>query len=772
MIGNGSEPAARQSADEWFTPGRFAALLAVLVGAAYPEVLFGQGTFFHRDFAVFGYPLAYYHRESFWRGEIPLWNPLNYCGLPFLAQWNTLALYPLSLIYLLFPLSWSLGIFCLAHFFLAGMGMYFLAYRWTGNRFAAAAAGLVFSFNALMLNCLMWPNNIAAMGWLPWVVLATEHAWRTGKRWLLAAALAGAMQMLSGAPEVIFLTWVLLAALFAGEMVRAPASRWRMSARFLTVGLWVAGLAAAQLLPFLDLLAHSQRDKAFVGSMWSMPAWGWANFLVPLYRSYPTPLGSYAQPDQYWIPSYYLGVGVVALALLAVGLVRRPLVWLLGTLTALCLLLALGDHGLVYSALRKALPSLGFMRYPIKFVILPTVLVPLLAAIFLARCPTVPPDDWPHQRRRIVGLGIALLAIIGVLIWSAFQYPLHGASAQVAAQSGAIRAGFLIMILGGIVALRQISRHPLDKLARFALLFLLWLDALTAGPRPNPSAPRWVYEPNLARKELRLAPAPRIGESRTMLNAEAEANLTIAPMTNAVNQVLYFRLALYGNANLLDHIPKVAGMYSLFLRESGDVFSTLFGAPQPPAGLADFLAVSHINTPGKVTEWDFRPTYLPWVTAGQKPVFADPAGTLNALAAPDFDPRRTVFLPLETRALITVSNSSPAKISVQEFSAHKVKLETEASEPALVVIAQSFYHNWRAYVAGRPTRLLRANHAFQALEIPAGRQQVTLAYEDRAFYCGALISLISAAVWVAFWVRGRKRPFLSVRVRRWLNCSR
>ena len=761
MVDNGSEPATRQSVDDWFTPGRFAALLAVLIAAAYPEVLTGQGTFFHRDFADFGYPLAFYHRESFWRGEFPLWNPLNDCGLPFLAQWNTLTLYPLSLIYLLLPLSWSLGLFCLAHLFLAGMGMYFLAWRWTDNRFAAAAAGLMFSFNALMLNCLMWPNNIAAMGWLPWVVLLTERAWRGGARWLLAAALAGAMQMLAGAPEVILLTWGLLAALFAGEMVRAPANRWRMSARFFTTGFWVAGLSAAQLLPFLDLLAHSQRDKAFADSMWAMPAWGWANFLVPLYRAYLTPLGAYAQPEQYWIPSYYPGVGAIALALLAVAVVRRRLVWLLGVLTALCWLLALGHHTPVYPALRKVLPGLGFMRYPIKFVILPAALVPLLAATFLARCATVTPPDWPRQRRRIIGYGIALLAIIGLLIWSAYRFPLPGAFAEVAAQSGATRAAFLLMILGGIVALPQIRRHPLDKLAGIALLLLLWLDPLTAGPRPNPSAPRWVYDPDLARNELHLDPPPRIGQSRTMLNAEAESNLPIAPMTNAENQVLYTRLAIYANANLLDHLPKVVGMYSLFLRESGDVLSTLWGAPQPPAGLADFLAVSHINAPGKVTQWDFRPTYMPWVTAGQKPVFTGPAEILQALAAPDFDPRRTVFLPLETRPLVTVSNSSPVKVSVREFSAHTVKLETEASEPALVVIAQSFYHNWRAYVAGHPAPLLRANYAFQALQIPAGRQQVTLAYEDRAFHCGALVSLIAGAVWVALCLRERKRLFVS-----------
>ena len=68
---NEPEPVPLQAADDWLTPRRFAALLGVLIFAVYPEVLTGQATFFHRDFAVFGYPLAFYHRESFWRGEMP-----------------------------------------------------------------------------------------------------------------------------------------------------------------------------------------------------------------------------------------------------------------------------------------------------------------------------------------------------------------------------------------------------------------------------------------------------------------------------------------------------------------------------------------------------------------------------------------------------------------------------------------------------------------------------------------------------------------------------
>src|SRR5689334_2408336 len=81
--------------ERWFTPGRCAVLIASLIAACFPSVLLGTETFFFRDFAIFSYPLAAYHKQCFWHGEVPLWNPYNDCGLPFLAQWNTMVLYPL-----------------------------------------------------------------------------------------------------------------------------------------------------------------------------------------------------------------------------------------------------------------------------------------------------------------------------------------------------------------------------------------------------------------------------------------------------------------------------------------------------------------------------------------------------------------------------------------------------------------------------------------------------------------------------------------------------
>ena len=220
-----SEPET-QNSEQFLTAGRFAFVLAALLAVTFWRVLFGGEAFFYRDYGFLGYPFAHFHRECFWSGDFfPLWNPYVNCGAPFLAQWNTLCLYPGALLYLLLPLPWSLGFFCVAHLFLGGMGMRALAERWTGSRFGAAVAGVAFVFSGLVLGCVIYPNYLVALGWMPWVVLATRRAWQEGGRTLVLAALAGAMQMLTGAPEIILLTWGFLAALLVVDWVQSSKSK-------------------------------------------------------------------------------------------------------------------------------------------------------------------------------------------------------------------------------------------------------------------------------------------------------------------------------------------------------------------------------------------------------------------------------------------------------------------------------------------------------------------------------------------------------------------
>src|SRR5205814_10058596 len=74
-----------------------------------------------------------------------------------------------------------------------------------------------------------------------------------------------------------------------------------------------------------------------------------------------------------------------------------------------------------------------------------------------------------------------------------------------------------------------------------------------------------------------------------------------------------------------------------------------------------------------------------------------------------------------------------AKIVAASFAAHLEEIQITALEPSWLVIAQNNYHCWRASSDGDPLYLWKANYAFQAALVPAGRHLVQLVYRDSGF---------------------------------------
>jgi membrane protein YfhO len=741
-----TEDPPRHDSPSWadpFTAGRIIGLIAIFLMALYPGVILGSHGFFARDFGLFTYPVADYTHECFQQGAVPLWNPLNNSGVPFLAQWNTTVCYPLSLIYILLPLPWSLNFFCLGHLLLAGAGMYWLAYRWTQNRFAAGIAALAFALNGLMLNCLIWTSNLAALSWLPWVILLAGDAWKMGGGKIAAAALAGAMQMLAGAPEIILFTWIFLAALCLGEMVQGKIPPGRTARRFFILVLLIAGLSAVQMLPFFDLLIHSERDSSYVtADAWPMPLWGWANYVVPLFHCSPTVMGSFYPYGQSWTLSYYPGIGVLALALAGIRHPGGLKVRLLGGAALAGLVLALGNNGFVYAWLKHFLPLIGFARYPIKFTALPAFAIPLLTAFGVKKLAAAPLKNPGRAGRPLVIAGVFLLLSAVAILIAAALFPKPHDSWPMTRQDGLCRILFLLVTVGALIALGRVTAIRRRVLIGFAVLMLVGLDLTTAGMRINPDVSIKAFRP----LTLNVSARPQYGQSRAMLNRQAQDFLVRADTPDPVYYFAGVRGALFENCNILENIPKVDGFCSLHLKNEMTLLNALYNRTNAfPAPLLDFLGVSQITSPDDTFAWQQRESFLPLVTAGQQPVFADETDTLNQILSENFDPRHVVYLPLSARSEIAATHPSPAKIVSPQFAAQRIRLHVEAAAPAMVVIAQSYYHDWRAYVDGKPARLWPANYAFQALEVPAGQHEIMLCYVDWAFRIGVAISALTLA---------------------------
>lgn len=721
--------------DRLFTPGRLALVLFLILLAYYPGILAGERVFYYRDAGLFSYPAAEYFRGSIWRGQFPLWNPYNNCGTPFMAQWNTLTLYPGSLICLLLPFPWCVNLFLMAHLFLGALGAWHLGREWFGTRWAGTVAGLAFGWNGLALSCLSWLAHNAALGWMPWVILFTARAARDGGRTVATAALLGACQMLCGSPEVTLFTWMVALANVALEACQQKAEVWPRLGRVAGMGFWITGLSAAQLLPWMDFVAHSDRSAASGGSDWGLPVWGVANFLVPLFHLTPSLSGVYMQARQEILPSYYAGILPLFLALLACWRRPGPRVTLLAVFAFLGIVLAMGNAGLVLPLARRILPVLGFSRYPVKLLVLTNFSIALLAgagAAWLQR------QTMDALRRTFALTVLALAAGIGIVLAVSFHSPAAGELWSVVLPNGIER---LAILLAGVAAASALvrARHPA---AGFIWLALMGLDICLHMPAPNPTVTSHVYD---RFPPPGLSSVPQLGRARAMLSAGAQELMGQMVHPDPLRYYIGQRSELFGDCNLFDSIPLTGGFFGMHLRESARI-AQLLANPAPPAHLIAFLGVSEIAPAQPLFSWERQTNFLPFATIGQEPLFRRDEDLPALLPASDFDPRHSAYLPPDAKAEISAHAAPSARVVSSRVTPQECVFQTSSEQPSILVIAQMYYHCWKAAIDGRAAKLERANLAFQAVEVPAGSHTVRLVYRDDWFLVGMVVSGLS---WLA-----------------------
>ena len=203
-------------------------------------------------------------------------------------------------------------------------------------------------------------------------------------------------------------------------------------------------------------------------------------------------------------------------------------------------------------------------------------------------------------------------------------------------------------------------------------------------------------------------------------------------------------------------MPQIDGFFSLTPRE---VWPRHRAPLRPPErgfpGLLDFLGVSQTTVPGKTLDWAPRPSAMPLVTAGQQPVFADDRTAFDALSQTNLDLRQVVFLPLAARGSISATQQTAARVLDARFANQSISFQTEAPAASLVVISQTHYPAWKAYVDGRrrsgaPTTPSRPSKCRRAAPGQAG-----LRGQDVLLRRAPVVPGFSRPSWPGLWLRGR-----------------
>ncbi len=383
--------------------------------------------------------------DSLRSGQIPLWNPHLFAGVPFLAAGQHSALYPLSALFYTLPLVRAYGLYTLVQLWLAGVAMYILGRVLKLGRFPALVAGITYQLSAFFVVSVVFSMIIAAAIWLPLLLAIVELVVRKQEDkgggpfvpivYVFIGAVALGIQVLAGHPEILVYTLLVTAyyALVRLLLLWRRVGSWQPALR---LGAWLGimialglGLGSVQLIPMLELVTENFRQGSVsygdvVG--WAYPTRQVVTFLIPDFFGNPAHHGYWDLVSHQWvaigrvagthwgIKNYveagsYVGILPLLLAILALlpsrwwrgsrgrgdgeadpGASASPVtspdrrhVWIFAALALASLLFVFGTP--LYALLYYGLPGVKQLHSPFRWVFPYTVSVAVLAGFGAAR---------------------------------------------------------------------------------------------------------------------------------------------------------------------------------------------------------------------------------------------------------------------------------------------------------------------------------------------------------------------------------------------------
>jgi hypothetical protein len=124
---------------------------------------------------------------------------------------------------------------------------------------------------------------------------------------------------------------------------------------------------------------------------------------------------------------------------------------------------------------------------------------------------------------------------------------------------------------------------------------------------------------------------------------------------------------------------------------------------------------------------------------------ASQTDALRAFLRPDFNYITSAVIEGAETASITPRGDS-GKVRIIKYESRTVECDVEALTEGYLILLDSYYPGWRAYVDGIPVEIMRANYAFRAVRLSPGRHRVEFRYEPVSFYAGLTVSCVTLIV--------------------------
>lgn len=788
-------------------------LAALAVGVLFalpllPEIL-GTRILVFRDAQITHWPWRRVAMSALDAGRVPFLNPAASGTQPLLANPNAVLLYPSVLLERVLPPVPAFNLHYLLHVLWAFAGARLLARRLGQSPGAALFAGTSYAFSGMVLSYgSAFMNSSAAASWLPWCAAAAlgitaAATLRERARAAAATGLAFGLQLLAGEPAISLLTAAFVAFICVLEIFRTPsAARPRSFALLLGGGAVTAAiaiaLAAALLLPLRVVLPLTYRGQ----HLYSSAAFGAAPFapyrviewLFPRFGGDPSTPGSGAS----WTPAFHPGqlvyvwcatFGVLTVLAVLLAATRRGF-WDRRTvaLAAAGILAWLFSFGLALPFYRWlfAAESLRRLRYPIKFYLLTTLSMALLAGFAAEVFRRLRPKG-----REAIALAAAVAIYSAALLLAHPGGELDRRLAAAAAGSGlppsdvleafrsALRGDALFGLLAvAILAVIRFAERPVRPGTALAL-FSVCLAMPWGLPLFVSASARDLLRPPALLSELK-------GSGRLFVSRELPGPDYAAIQTGRKGLPRFDRLARafaeellpatgqpFGISYTFDLDPD--GSYGWYNRLASEAYAAAapvergrllrtFGARWALTADGDDLPllrpVTGVVVAGRhlvLHELDRPLPDLRFATVEHRR--ASLSSALSLLRSDRFDPEHDVVLPGRADSGPSApADPAPARLEVAELTPEDASGSIDAPGPGHLVFARTYFRAWTASVDSAPARVLVANARDLAIAIPAGRHRFSFSWDRGPFHRGVLWQAAAVLAALAVGIGARARP--------------
>jgi hypothetical protein len=106
-------------------------------------------------------------------------------------------------------------------------------------------------------------------------------------------------------------------------------------------------------------------------------------------------------------------------------------------------------------------------------------------------------------------------------------------------------------------------------------------------------------------------------------------------------------------------------------------------------------------------------------------------------------------------------SASARKRGLPEFIAesnNQLMLHVKAKGNTFLVLSDTYFPGWKAFVDGKEEKILRANYNFRAVPLTAGTHRVEFVYDPLSFKLGAIITFLTIIGCFGIGWISRRRP--------------